>query len=239
MKTFVIACLCIIVLSCKNDTTSSDAPIQSNPATKTFQIDGNVGNTFVRKAYLQKIFGSSVIKVDSSIISNSEFKFIGQVETPERYGISFDNNATMAIFVLENQIMKMSFNEKELNDPKITGSVLNDELTNYKQYAKSIFKKIDYLFPEFQKARLDNDATKLTEIGAEMKKIEEEFRNYSFNYIAKHPNSYVSAMILRDQLKASYVDSLRIRSSFNTLSQSVQLGIDGLIVAEFLELYDE
>jgi len=195
-----------------------------------------VGQSFVQKAYLQKIIGNNVIPLDSSAISDSEFNFTGSVNTPERFGISFDNNTTMAIFVLENKVIEMTFNENALNDPEISGSELNDELALYKQYAKSIFKKIDYLFPEFQKARLENNASRLEEIGTEMKKIEEEFRIYSFKYIESRPNSYVSAMILRDQLKASTIDTLKIKAGYNKLSNTVQLGIDGLLVAEFLEL---
>ena len=50
----------------------------------------------------------------------------------------------------------------------------------YKLASKNIFKKIDYLFTKFQKARLENDVKKLDEVGNELKKIETEFTDFSY-----------------------------------------------------------
>ena len=236
MKTFVLACFCIVLIACKNGTVQPDSIEKPTTELNSFILHGSVDQGFLNKVYLHKIIGNNVIVVDSTSISDLKFSFKGSVDTPERFGMSFDNHNKMAVFVLENKEMDISFNANTLNEPIIKGSELNDELSGYKAYAKSIFKKIDFLFPEFQKARLNNNADRLAEIGSEMQKIEDEFRIYSYNYIENHPNSFVSAMILSDQLKASTIDTLKIAKYYKQLSLPVQQGIDGMLIGDFLKL---
>uniref|UniRef100_UPI00356724B5 hypothetical protein n=1 Tax=Lutibacter sp. TaxID=1925666 RepID=UPI00356724B5 len=134
-----------------------------------------------------------------------------------------------------NSTFKIVINANEIQDPIITGSELNLKLNEYKQASKNIFKKISYLFPHFQKARLENDAEKLTAIGNDMKKIEKEFTNYSFKFIENNKNSFIAAMVLRDQIKASDIDTLRVKESFQILSDEVKNSPDGLLVKDFLQ----
>jgi hypothetical protein len=70
-----------------------------------------------------------------------------------------------------------------------------------------------------------------------MKQIEQEFIDFSYNYIAKNNNSYVAAMILRDQLKNTKVDSLKILSSYNILNEDIKKSPDAQIIALTLNLH--
>jgi len=44
-------------------------------------------------------------------------------------------------------------------------------------------------------------------------------------------------MILRDQLKATFIDTLRIKKAYNTLSNEVKTAPDAEIIASFLNLH--
>ena len=85
------------------------------------------------------------------------------------------------LLIIENTSINLTIDIEQINDPIISGSILNDQLLTYKNESKAIFRKIDYLYPRFQKARLENDIQKLKEIGLEMKKIELEFIHSSFS----------------------------------------------------------
>jgi predicted translin family RNA/ssDNA-binding protein len=102
--------------------------------------------------------------------------------------------------------------------------------------SKKIFKKIDYLFPKFQKARLENDVKKLDEVGNELKQIESEFTDFSYNFIKNNSDSYVAAMVLSDQLKSTTVDTLRITNAYKLLSEEVKKSPDAQLIATTLGL---
>ena len=86
------------------------------------------------------------------------------------------------------------------------------------------------LYPKFQKARLENDSEKLAKIGTKLQIIETKFRDYSYSFIKENSNSYVAVMVLRDQLKSSNIDSIRIRESYNLLSEDIKKSPDAEIV---------
>lgn len=214
----------------------SEKKISENNEIDYFIILGNIFNGNCSKVYLNKIIENSLYPIDSAQINNQSFKFSGSVTYPERFALTTDNSANVAVFILENDSIFVTLDLTNLNEPTIEGSDLNKQLNNYKTTSKEIFNKINYLFPQFQKARLENDAETLQRIGLEMENIENEFVNFSFNYIENNSNSYLSAMILRDLLKSSKADTLKIKETFNKLSAKVKQIPDAQIIALELDL---
>ena len=237
-KVFLLFFLWLSLFSCKKEPSQvSKQTNLPNSTSKEFILNGTLENFYPKKVYLNKIIENSIYIIDSSEVVDSKFKLTGIVEKPERFALTFENYASVTILIIENTQFTISINSETINDPFIKGSELNTELAIYKEKSKEIFKQIDYLFPQFQKARLENDATKLIAIGEEMKKIELEHLNFSYNYIAQNKDSYVTSMILRDQLKATFIDTLRIKKAYNTLSNEVKTAPDAEIIASFLNLH--
>jgi len=195
-----------------------------------FILRGHLKSYLADKVYLNKIIAESIYTIDSAIIENNQFVFKGFVNYPERFQLTFENYSTSITLIIENTDFKVEIDPVLIQDPTIIGSPLNDLLFEHKQNSKNIFHKIDLFFPKFQKARLENDAEKLTEIGAELRIIETKFRDYSYNFIKENNNSYVAAMVLRDQLKSSSIDTLRIREFYNLLSEKVKNSPDAEII---------
>jgi len=83
---------------------------------------------------------------------------------------------------------------------------------------------------------LENDVKKLDEVGNELKKIEMEFTDFSFNFVKNNSDSYVSAMVLSDQLKSSTVDTIRISNAYKLLSEKVKKSPDAQLIATALSL---
>lgn len=237
MKQFLTCSFIILILfSCK-DKTFSEKKVEAVKLTNSFEISGTIENFQTNKVYLNKIIENTLIPLDSVTIKNNQFLFKGIVEYPERFALTFERYSTPAIFIVENSKFKVLINGKSMQDPIVIGSQLNNELELYKKNSKLIFKKIDYLFPQFQKARLENDVEKLKVIGKKMNAIENEFKEYTYNYIQKHKNSYVSAMLLRDQLKTTTIDTLKVANLYNTLNSEVKKCPDAVIIATTLHLH--
>lgn len=238
-KCVIILCCLFLFLSCntKNNNSKKVTNSTSNPINQSFILNGELVNGQASKVYLNKIIGNSLYQIDSAIIDNHKFIIQGIVEYPERFALTFDSYASKTILILENTSITIKIDIDNVNDPIITGSPLNDILLEYKNVSKSIFRKIDYLFPRFQKARLENDVKKLEEIGLEMKTIENEFKQFSFLFIEKNKNSFIAPIILSDQLKTSTIDTIKIQQSYQNISNDVKHSPDAQIIASFLNLH--
>lgn len=235
MKKIVTACLFgLFIFSCNNPT--SQLKKEKDSKKNGFVLQGTLKSFLSDKVYLNKIITNDIQPVDSAKIENNNFIFQGIVEYPERFMLSFENSSAAVIFIVENTNFEIFLDPDQIEEPVIKGSVLNAKLNDYKLASKNIFKKIDYLFPRFQKARLENDVKKLDEIGKELKKIETEFTDFSFNFVKNNSDSYVSAMVLSDQLKASTVDTTRISNAYKLLSEEVKKSPDAQRIAIALSL---
>ncbi len=236
IKYILLLCGCaVILMACKEETVLKNEIVSLKK--NTFKINGTLENFYPQKVYLNKIFENSIFVIDSSSVENNTFYFNGFVEYPERFALSFKHYSTTVILIIENAEITINIDANNLENIIIKGSSLNSEFKNYQTNSKKIFQKISYLFPEFQKYRLENNAEKLAEINNKMKQIEQEFIDFSYNYIAKNNNSYVAAMILRDQLKNTKVDSLKILSSYNILNEDIKKSPDAQIIALTLNLH--
>ncbi len=235
---FLIGVFCIMFYSCKKNVSQINPPNISKASTfNGFEIKGSLENFYPEKVYLNKIIEDTFYKIDSAQILNNNFLFKGIVEFPERFAITFENYSSITLFIIENKQFEIIINSETINDPIIIGSPLNSKLFEYKIEAKTIFKKIDYLFPKFQKAKLENHVDKLAEISEEMKKIEKEFTNFSNNYILQNKESYIAPMLLRDQLKSTTIDTLQIKKTYDILSSKIKKSPDAKIIASFLNLH--
>lgn len=238
MKKIIFAfCGILILWSCSNNTKEQSIEKTVSNVSNSFQINATLSSYLANKVYLNKIFENNLYPIDSAIIKDNKFIFKGIVDYPERFALTFENYSAVSILIIENKIFDIEINPLAIQDPIINNSPLNTLLAKYKNYSKSIFKKINYLFPKFQKARLENDAEKLEEIGNKMKLIEDEFNTFTYDFIAKNSDSFVASMILRDQLKSSTIDTLKITKYYQLLSENVKNGPDAQIIATNLNLH--
>ncbi|MFA5299147.1 MAG: DUF4369 domain-containing protein [Lutibacter sp.] len=235
MKKILATCLfCLFLFSCNSPTSK----IKSEKETKKqgFVLKGSLKSFLSDKVYLSEIIENNIHAIDSAKIENNNFIFKGIVDYPERFALTFENSSATVILIIENTNFEIFLDPDHLNEPVIEGSELNAKLRDYKLASKNIFKKIDYLFPKFQKARLENDVKKLAEIEIELKKIETEFTDFSYDFIKANSESYVAAMVLSDQLKSSNIDTIRIKNTYNLLSASVKKSPDAQLIAVSLNL---
>jgi len=238
MKKIIILFLVsfIILFSCNN-------PKKKTPQHKIksslngFILSGSLNSYLSDKVYLNKIIENTFYPIDSAFIKNNEFTFKGIVEYPERFALTFENYSNSLILILENTNIEININTILLQEVLISDSPLNSRLEEYKNNSKKIFKKIESLFPRFQKARLENDAEKLAEIGKKMNTIEDEFQEYTYHFIKNNNDSFVSAMILRDQLKFSKIDTMRVKEAYFLLSEKVKQCPDAHIIETTLNLH--
>ncbi|WP_457616120.1 DUF4369 domain-containing protein [Lutibacter sp.] len=238
MKKILIFCFCSIFISSCNKPHKSLQKKENNQKNshKSFVITGKVKNFYTNTVYLNKIDEYTISPVDSSLILNNTFTFKGTVEYPERYALTFKNYPETIVFIIENKDFTMHIDQEHAHDFYVEGSPLNTKLNEYKTASKKLFSKIEDLFPEFQKARLENDVKTLNKIETQIKTIETEFTNFSYQFIENHKNSYLSAMLLRDLLKSSLADTSKIKNNYNLLPENIKKAPDAQKIAAALHI---
>ena len=181
-------------------------------------------NLNTKKAFLKKQEFGNLITIDSTTITNKGFQFKGKINSPSIYGIYIEDIDGVIGLFMENTQINVEVNIDNLEQSKITGSKTNDEYLEFIRNSNEIISKMNVYFPEFQKARAENNIEKLEEINSKMKEINNENTNYILKYAKNNPDSYISAVALNSILSIPTVPKDTIRNIYNNFSDYVKKG---------------
>ena len=229
MKKFLVFTICafIFLTSCidKNSKISSSG----------YTIIGTILNQNNGTVYLSKFLDHNILNIDSTLIKNDTFYFKGNVTYPEKHLISFNNSSNKLLLILENSDITINIDYDDFNNSKVKGSYLNNELFYIKNQSEDIFKNIEYLYPSIQKARLENDVTKLAALNKEIKEIEEDNLKLILNYCENNPSSYLSPILLNDLLNNyQTIDTTRAITIYNAFPSDIKNCTDARLIAKKL-----
>lgn len=187
--------------------------------------------------YLYKLIPNFSV-VDSALVIKNTTSFDGNINFPERFILTLDNIDGGKLFIIENDSIEITMDKNDLKKSTIIGSKINDELFQFQNESKQIAAKIELLFPDLQRARLNNDAEVLKNISKQIAEIEQENINFNFEYINQHPDSFIAAMILNDLSKRDEIDIDidKISKAYHSLSNKVKQSVDAKEVHRFLSL---
>ena len=209
---------------------------KNNKKTRSgYTIIGTILNQNNGTVYLSKFIDRNILNIDSTLIKNDTFYFKGNVTYPEKHLISFNNSSNKLLLILENSDITINIDYDDFNNSKVKGSYLNNELFYIKNQSEDIFKNIEYLYPSIQKARLENDVTKLAALNKEIKEIEEDNLKLILNYCENNPSSYLSPILLNDLLNNyQTIDTSSVIRIYNSFPSDIKNCTDARLIAKKL-----
>lgn len=216
-KKLIPIIIIITLWSCSNKT-------EEKTTTKNnFKIELNLkeveNNTTI---YLKKQENGISYKIDSTHIKNDKASFSGKIDLPQVYGIFIENNKQGIFPIVEKGKITITASINSLENAKIRGTKLNDELNKYKNKAQNISAKMNESFHEFQKARGENDIKKIKEINLKLNSINNELNKFKIDFIKQNTDSFVASMVLFSLTRKKETNHRTIQSLYNSLSQNVK-----------------
>ena len=214
-----IALLILIIsfISCQNS--------EKKSYTNGYLLNGTTEKSLNGKKVILKTQENKKIKIlDSTNINDGKFEFEGIIDKPEVYGIFIDSiKGTIGLF-MENDNITIEVNKDNLSLSIISGSKLNDDYIDFIVKSNQIISEMNVLFPEFQKARAENDVIKLEEINKKMQSINDRNTAFILSYTSGNPNSYVSAVALQSILRIPSIHKDTIANIYSKFSDYVKKG---------------
>lgn len=216
MKTFLhYLFLIYFIVSCNNKVIENNKQISKD----SFTINGRIKNNNDQIIYLYSLKKSKPIVKDSTLIKNNKFQFKGIVTHPVKALLHTKHNNIGTPFILANESISIELykmGNSSINSP------INNEFEVLKKQSISIYQQIDYLFPQLQKARMENDYKTLTTINKEIKLIELESNTFIIDYIRNNPEKHLAALLLNDLWSTQDKDSVQLQIIAKILSPEIQ-----------------
>ncbi|WP_257670179.1 TlpA disulfide reductase family protein [Parapedobacter tibetensis] len=209
-----------------------------------FTVTAKVGTVSApAKAYLSyRTEGGSVL--DSTEVSNGEFKFHGSVAGPSRAMVLLAHEGgdireterpDHVEIYLEKGAIKITANDS-LANASIVGGDTNKDFKAYQEKLKSPKAKMDNLIARYTAASDEQkqDANFMVSLQTEAMAVQEEQKGIDFEYIRANPKSFVSLDLLMPYVGSEPIQEV-IEPAFNNLSATLKDSEKGKAITKQLE----
>ncbi|MBL4744805.1 MAG: DUF4369 domain-containing protein [Flavobacteriaceae bacterium] len=223
MKNSQIYCsiLCIWLFSCQNGSHPIGNVKKENYLKEyslRISIDGVPSKS---TAYLNILEAQQLKRIDNAPLINHQFHFKGHLKEPSFIWLTFDYTSQGIPFILEASNIHISSEVLHLKSALVKGGPLNKSYTDFKRKSSLFFSKIDVFYQRFQKARLENNSQELALIHKEISDIKAAYFQFCINYIHKHPDSFVSLIVLNDLIDEK-VEKKKLFNAFSTCTDRLK-----------------
>ena len=133
--------------------------------------------------------------LDSAYLTNSKVTFAGNLEQPEMIYLRVGETRKIINIFCENSEITVSVNVDELDKAVVTGSVIHDDLMEFKAYLEPIDEKQVELGQQYQEAVASSNQDKMKDIVELYNALRLEQLDRIKKFVNSKSNSYISLYI--------------------------------------------
>ncbi len=161
---------------------------------------------------------------DTLMKSEHFYTIKGDLQYPVKAFIEISGQRDFFPFILHSDSLTINL-ASNVNESAVLNSPLNKEWLALVKASEKSFKQISYLYPQIQKARLENNHKVLERIYREIEVVKEQQKQLLLDYVHSHPQSQLNAIILNDLYKNYPQDSLVLKNQAVLLQDSQKKGL--------------
>ena len=198
MKKVIIIGLTALALANCSENKESDNVTKDNKleGIKGYTIDCDFGEVDISKAYLSQYVKGNWEHKDSADVVEGKFSFSGELELPEVWYLKFDDKKAYVSLFLENSQISVSGTTLNRDSVTISGSSIQDALTNFNEGQESFYKEIDKMEIDYMAAREIEDTATINQIDLDFDVVFDEINDYIVKYIGDNTSSVLAPCLL-------------------------------------------
>lgn len=193
-----IICSLIFLASCGGNKTPEETQEQA------FEIQASLTSLSYQKAYLSEYKDGEMIVLDSTDIKDGNFTFKGKLDLPEARYISFDEGKEKFSVFVENSKIAISGSISSPDSIKITGSVSQKTVDEFKTGLKSHEAILNEIVDRYYAAEEKGDEEGMKNVDVEYYAADSIKNIYIEEFIAKNSSSVVAPFLSLKYLLTSY-----------------------------------
>jgi len=205
MRNLILAGLIVLLAACS-----------SKPE---FHIKGTIQSDFQGKVFLKKQNGYAYEIIDSTIVENNAFEFIGEVEFPDLYSISFSSEKKNHRICLENTKYQIVFTDIESIEEVVGGKyqpIMTDFVSKMTVIEKEESELIDLIWRDPNVTQEQKDTLYI-----DLASLRENKVAFANNYIQNNSGSPHTPMVLDIYIR-NFLSIDQLDSVYQTLTEDAR-----------------
>ena len=164
---------------------------------KAFKLNGTIEGLFNETVYLQQRIDKAYVSIDSTMTTDGTFEFTGSVNIPDVFYISISGRQGKAMLFLENSDISLAVHEDSLYNPRVSGSAVHDEFTEFQSGIDDVYNKLNALYSEYKEAGQKGDTAIASELEKQMDAVYGQVAEMQIKYLDENPASYIAPYIVQ------------------------------------------
>lgn len=197
-----------------------------------FLINGTTFNAENKTIYLYKLEDLLFSVIDSATVSNNKFTFKGIAEKPAMYAISRGKNTAKFNFLVDSSLIDVFFSKRPANSSSYSPTQVQKDYVFYTTKALSFKDKGMRLYYDM---RGDFSDKNIKDLKQKRNTLFSEENAFVTKFIKEHPNSYYSAIVIKNRLRAyNYKANRPLYNKLSSELKSLSIGkhIDSFLTAK-------
>ena len=161
------------------------------------EIIGPEDSTYI---YLSKVIEGKMESVDTAILADSKVSFRGNLEIPEMIYLKVGETRKAINIFCENSPITVRVNVDSLDHAVVTGSVVHDELMEFKAYLAPMDDRSRELNDNYREAAAASNDEEMEKILAQYEMLRTEQTNMIKKFVESKSTSYIAPFIIRRYL---------------------------------------
>ena len=207
-----------------NKKTTSEANNNNTSQTKDialadqeFLINGQSFSEDLKTVYLHKVENKVPVIIDSATVSNKQFKFKGTIVNPDYYSLSSNLSNKRYRILVDASVIDVFLNETTENSSSHSSTPIQKE---YATYAKKMYDFRNKGVDLYYNLKGDFSSANISKLKKDRSKLFTESGQYTAEHITAHPQTYFSALLIRDNIET--YDHTKMRGFYNNLTPELK-----------------
>jgi len=165
---------------------------------------------------------SQLMPIDTVKVEAGTFSFSGSVKYPEMHYLNFEGVRSLLPLVLEPGTITVQAIKDSIQNANVRGTKSNVDVAQFLGEISSYNLALREISFELRNAMLRKDSLNISDLQDQYDNMVAKLTDFELNYITNNPDSYVSSLILEQQVTSGQIDSAEAQILFDQLEDHIK-----------------
>ena len=177
---------------------------------------------------------SQLMPIDTVKVDAGTFSFSGSAKYPEMHYLNFEGVRSLLPLVLEPGTITVEAIKDSIQNASVRGTKSNLEVSQFLEEVSTFNLALREISFELRNAMLQKDSLNMSDLQDQYDNMVAKLTGFELSYINDNPNSYVSSLVLEQQVTSGQIDSSEAQILFDQLDGNIKKTKSGQNIQKLL-----
>jgi len=165
---------------------------------------------------------SQLMPIDTVEVSAGTFSFSGSAKYPEMHYLNFEGVRSLLPLVLEPGTITVQAVKDSIQKANVRGTKSNVDVAQFLEEVSTYNLALREISFELRNAMLRKDSLNISDLQDQYDNMVAKLTDFELSYITDNPDSYVSSLILEQQVTSGQIDHAEAQLLFDQLEGNIK-----------------